>query len=391
MVQVTTTESLRQRIGSAIGGLLFAPILLLVGAVVLFGNEGRAVQRAKALEEGRAAVVSVKALDAANEGKLVHVVGRATTTETLEDPQFPIAVQALELERTVEMFQWREKSSTKTETKVGGGQKKVTTYTYEQDWSTQLIDSSRFQESSGHQNPTRFPFDSESLRARKVTLDEFALSDGLISKIGGATPVPVPGGFPPRVGSVPATVQGNAVHLGSDPDRPTVGDVRLRWSAILPGEISVVGGQAGDLLSPYSASNGGVLALVQRGTVGADAMFDTAVASNRVLTWALRFLGFVVCFVAVRTVFYPIPVFADVVPFFGRLAGVGVFAVSFLLAAIVSLTTIAVAWIFFRPLLGGLLMAGIGGLTFLLIRQLRSARQPEAVELPPVPVPQSGA
>ncbi|MEM9406681.1 MAG: TMEM43 family protein, partial [Acidobacteriota bacterium] len=173
--------------------------------------------------------------------------------------------------------------------------------------------------------------------------------------------------------------------------RPTVGDVRLRWSAILPGEISVVGGQAGDLLSPYSTSNGGVLALVQRGTVGADAMFDTAVASNRVLTWALRFLGFVVCFVAVRTVFYPIRVFADVVPFFGRLAGVGVFAVSFLLAAIVSLTTIAVAWIFFRPLLGGLLMAGIGGLTFLLIRQLRSARQPEAVELPPVPVPQSGS
>ena len=389
MVQITQSESLGQRIGSAIGGLLVAPIVLLVSAVVLFGNEGRAVKRAKALKEGRGTVVSVSGPEAANDGKLVHAVGRADTAETLRDPQFPVAAQALELRRTVEMYQWREKSSTKTETKVGGSKKKVTTYSYETDWSTQLIDSSRFQEPSGHQNPSRFPLESQSLRAQRVTLDAFALSDALVGKIGGAVSVAVPAEFPRRVGQVTATVVGDKVHFGSDPNRPAIGDLRLAWTAVMPGDVSVVAGQTGDVLSPFSTSSGSVLALVERGTVSSDAMFDTAVANNRMLTWGMRFLGFILCFAAIRTVFYPIRVFADVVPIFGRIAGVGIFAVSFLLAAITSLSIITVAWIFFRPLLGILLLAGIGGLTFLLIRQLRSGRKAEAVAPPPLPVPQA--
>lgn len=388
MVQITHSESLGRRIGSALGGLLIAPVLLLGAGVMLFGNEGRAVKRAKALDEGRGSVVSVSAPAAENEGKLVHAVGRADTVETLSDTQFPVAARALELRRTVEMYQWREKSSTKTETKLGGGKKKVTTYSYEPEWSTQLIDSSRFRETSGHENPSRFPLESHSLRAQRVTLDAFELSDALVGKIGGAQPVAVPADFPRRVGQVQASVVEDAVHFGNDPSRPAIGDLRVRWTAVMPGDVSVVAGQTGSVLGPFSTSSGSVLAMVERGTVGADAMFDTAVANNRMLTWALRFLGFVLCFAAIRTVFYPIRVFADVVPLFGRLAGVGIFAVSFLLAAIVSLTIVTVAWIFFRPLLGILLLAGICGLTFMLVRQLRAGRKAEAAVPPPLPVPQ---
>ena len=68
--------------GGSIKNVVFGLVLFVVAFPVLFKNEGRAVIAAKRLEEGRGAVVSLptaNAVDPANEGKLVHVTGRAAT------------------------------------------------------------------------------------------------------------------------------------------------------------------------------------------------------------------------------------------------------------------------------------------------------------------------
>jgi len=60
-------------------------------------------------------------------------------------------------------------------------------------------------------------------------------------------------------------------------------------------------------------------------------------------------------------IFKPLSVVADVVPFIGSIVGMGTGIVAFALSAPLSLVTIAVAWIFYRPILGvALLVVGIG-------------------------------
>jgi hypothetical protein len=128
---------------------------MVASFVVLFWNEGRSVRTARALAEGKAAVVSIDAgrVDAARDGKLVHVSGLATTDQTLKDPQFRVSAPAIRLQRIVKMYQWRERSETRTQRTLGGGQEQVTTFTYAKDWSDTPIDSTRFKKPAGHENP----------------------------------------------------------------------------------------------------------------------------------------------------------------------------------------------------------------------------------------------
>ena len=102
-------------------------------------------------------------------------------------------------------------------------------------------------------------------------------------------------------------------------------------------------------------------------------MFAAAERENTVITWLLRVGGFLLMCFGVSRIFRPLVVVADVVPFFGNLIGMGVGLVSFVVAAPLSLLTIAVAWVFYRPLLGiGLLLAAVA--IFVGIKKLSSGR-----------------
>ena len=88
-----TSESWFGRIGGALKGIVFGVLLIAIAFFVLFKNEGRAVNRYKTLKEGAGIVVSVgsEAVDSANEGKLIHLTGLATTDEILKDPAYSYA------------------------------------------------------------------------------------------------------------------------------------------------------------------------------------------------------------------------------------------------------------------------------------------------------------
>jgi len=136
-----TRQSWFSRIGGAVMGVLVGLVLFVLAFPLLFWNEGRAVTTYKTLQEGGNIVVSVAAdkVDPSNAGRLIHLTGLADTQATLTDPVFGVSAKALKLRRTVEMYQWKENSSSETTKKLGGGTETVTEYWYSREWSGELV------------------------------------------------------------------------------------------------------------------------------------------------------------------------------------------------------------------------------------------------------------
>ena len=77
--------------------------------------------------------------------------------------------------------------------------------------------------------------------------------------------------------------------------------------------------------------------------------------------------------------FAPLSVIADVLPFLGTLVGWGTGAVSFVLALIISLIIIAVAWLYYRPILAGSLLAAAAVLLVWMVVKSRAAGKQKAL------------
>jgi hypothetical protein len=430
----SSSTSWFSRLAESIKGVLVGLVLFVLAIPLLWWNEGRAVQTFKSLTEGAGAVVSVQAdkVDAANEGKLVHMSGKATTTATVTDPLFGVSANALRLERKAEMYQWKESTKTEKKKKLGGGEETITTYTYSKEWDDSLIKSSEFKEPKGHTNPAAMPVSSEGWRASPVTLGAFTLNTSQVDEVGGeeklavnesmlkksdaaegakeeakpaeeakpeeetkpAEPAPkskklskkekqklgkkamakqekqakkgskpapsfataaVNNPAPPSANTPPKVVDGG-LYLGRSPQTPEVGDVRVSFTKVPPADISIIAQQVGQTFQPYKTEAGDALQLMQAGTQNAAAMFKTAQENNATLTWILRLVFFVMMAIGVYSIFKPLAVVADVVPFFGSMIAMGLGVVAIAIAAPVTLLTIAFAWIYYRPVMGVLLL-----------------------------------
>ena len=122
------------------------------------------------------------------------------------------------------------------------------------------------------------------------------------------------------------------------------------------------------------------------GTKSAVAMFQQREQTNRLIKWGIRLGGFVVMVIGFSLIFRPLSVLGDVVPFIGNIIGAGTFVISLVLAAVISIVVIAIAWLFYRPLIGiGLIVAGAGGI--LLLKRLGKKKAPAAVAASPPAAP----
>ncbi|VDI59217.1 Hypothetical predicted protein [Mytilus galloprovincialis] len=148
--------------------------------ILRFVGKGRAVQTAKSLDEGLSIVVSLENIDVPfeqNNGKLVHLAGPLKTEKSLLDPTYNIRVNAVKLRRTVEMYQWVEHES-KREYNEGGQTRVEKTYSYTQEWRSDLVRSQSFDNMVGHNNPTSMPVTSQMQTADVVHVGGFELSGG---------------------------------------------------------------------------------------------------------------------------------------------------------------------------------------------------------------------
>ena len=386
-VTETVRESWISRLGNSIKGMLVGLAFFIIGSPVLFSNEGRSVATAKALNEGEGACVplpSVAAVDPAFEGKLVHATGLADTDETLDDPEFGVSAVAIMLRRKVEMYQWHEESHASEKKNLGGSVTRTTTYTYSKGWNEDLVDSSDFKE-AGHDNPPVMGYESLEKLTARARLGAYRLNATTQTpRIGGNAPFRLPADYAcpvekaQRLGDVlyipavaPDTKDGSGREVAS---APQIGDLRVSFEVIMPHEISIVAKQMGDTFVPYTAKSGKSVNLLQNGVVDAQAMFASARRGNAMTTWFLRLVGFLLMYFGLSMVLRPLSVIGDVVPFIGTIIGIGAGIVAGTVALACALVTIAVAWLFFRPVIGVLLLAAAAFLLWRLWSKRRGAK-----------------
>ncbi len=357
-----THQSWGSRLIDSVKGVLIGIVLFLASFPLLWWNEGRAAQTASSLKEGLAAVVSIPPdpVNAANEGKLVHVTALASTQESLLDSGFGVSAQALRLMRAVQLFQWVEERKTETRKNLGGSEEKVTTYSYNKQWKDSVVASDEFKQPEGHSNPRTMPYPAIDVVARNASLGSFHLPEEVIRKVSvldayqldARAVARLPGNLAGK-----ARVTDGAFYIGTDPTSPQIGDVRVSYRVLPVQALSVVARQTANSFQPYHAKAGDDVLLIERGSKDAPTMFQTAQDANTTLTWILRLAGFLLMAVGLTLILRPLVVVADFIPMIGSFASFSASVFSVLVALPLSLLVIAVAWIAVRPLLGIVVLA----------------------------------
>ncbi|ESX27813.1 TMEM43 family protein [Mesorhizobium sp. LSJC264A00] len=385
-----TSVSWFGRIKRAVGGVIFGLILIVLMVIGLFWNEGRAVQTARSLAEGSGAVVSVGAdsVDTANDGKLVHVSGLVTADSGLADPDFGIATQGLRLSRSVEMYQWKEESKSETTKKLGGGEETVTTYSYSKVWDDSQIDSSDFKKPDGHQNPP-MEIHGRTFQIPEGKLVAFDLDTPVLDRIEGDKDYSLSADQSAAIkaaytGTKPLSIVDGKIFLGNDNTTPALGDYRIGYELAPLGVISIIARQADSRFEPYQTQAGDALLMVDTGNVPAEKMFADAVSANTLITWLLRGAGLLLLTTGFALFLSPIGVILDVIPFLGSMARMGTGIIAFVLAILVGTVTIAIAWLWYRPLLALAILAA-GVIAAVIVYRIGRSRRPAVPVVAPNP------
>jgi hypothetical protein len=397
--QEVKRENYGQRIVSSIIGVIVGLIMFAAATYVLYWNEGRTVRRGDAIQEARQAAVEmpgVAAADPSFDGKLVHATGFADTKDVLRDAAFGVEATAISLRRDVEYYQWVERSKSETKDKLGGGTETVTTYSYEAKWTDAPQNSANFKDPNSHSRNRNFilaQIDDAREYAPNVTFGAYKLPAFIRDSIGGAVPAEfelpqdVKEAYSARVktalegegkpaggGAEVVHTGGGTVYFGLNPSSPSVGDVRVSFKVVRPADISILAVARGETFEKFTASNKNDFYEVAMGTVSAEEMFKGAEAANAIIAWVLRAVGALFVIIGIRLFIGPIAILASVIPFLGNIVGAGSTLVAFLFGIAWSLILIAFAWLRFRPLLGGGLLAAAALLFAMLYFRGRSRR-----------------
>ena len=379
--QTRSTTSYGRRVSGSFKGIASGFLMFIIGTILLFWNEGNFVKTKKSLQEAEGVLVrvnDVSAVDPSLNSKLIHASAFADTKDVLNDGLFGLNETAISISRKAEFYQYEEHSSTQTRDRIGGGQETITTYTYELRWTSSQVNSEKFNDPNYRSsNFVIANVESKTEHAKNVSFGGYKLPASIISSISGSIPAQVnfsetqywqwekiiadtrmalrlrPDTEPTRY----VHVNGNMVYFGRSPAAPNIGDVRVTLTKTMPTDISIIAQVNGSTFESYTASNGKTVLEVSMGTVSADKMFAHAHSSNSTLTWILRIIGIILVIGGLKSMFSILPTLFKIIPFLGNIVGAGVGLVCTVFGGAWSLLIIAIAWLFYRPLIGILLLA----------------------------------
>lgn len=170
------------------------------------------------------------------EGRKVRLNGKLEITRPARDAQLGVVAPAAVLFRHVEMFQWQE-------TCAANGCR------YDKGWSGAIIDSHKFREPAGHENPAP-PFADAKFVAGKAKLGGLDVDPDLLTQLS-------PSEFAVRAADLPPNlaasfrVQDGALYAGGDPAHPAVGELRVTYRAAGTGDVELTGWQRGTKLAAH--------------------------------------------------------------------------------------------------------------------------------------------
>lgn len=373
----TTSKSWLSRIAGSIGGIIFGILLIIASIVLLTWNEGRAIQTARSLAEGGKMVIDVASdpIDQANSGKLIHVSGTASATAATADPEFGVSVVSLRLRRIAEMYQWEENKDEQTHKSLGGSEETTTIYTYKKVWSDRAINSQNFRQAGNHSNPP-MKYDGLSVTAADATLGAFKLDAPVLDLLPTDTALRVDPGIAdkikPRIAN--AQVVDGKIYVAADPDTPQIGDYRISYSFAPNGPVSVIGRQARSGIASYQTKAGDRLLMAVSGSQDASEMFKDAERFNQILTWAIRAGGMLAMWLGAYLLIRPVVIIGDVVPVFGSILSAGAGLITLAFAIVAGAVVIAIAWLWYRPLVSAGVLA-VGVVVGFLLHRLAASRR----------------
>ena len=145
---------------------------------------------------------------------------------------------------------------------------------------------------------------------------------------------------------------GNVLYFGRVPGAPEVGDVRVTFEKVVPAKVTVMAVVDGDTFKPFKAKNGKRFQTLVMGAKSGDEIIDAEKEANNMILWFLRILGCMMVIGGLKGIFGFIETILKVVPFIAGIFGWGVGLVCTVIGVAWSLIVIAIAWLFYRPLLG---------------------------------------
>jgi len=263
--------------------------------------------------------------------------------------------QSIKLKRIVEVYQWSEGTEKETVEKIGGSTETTTTYSYQQVWSDNLIDSSNFQDRANYNNPQSKPLENQEQIASPVSVGAYILSDSLVASLSDYERLNLASDL---LTTLPYSQQkqwhifNNYIYQSEDPSNPTIGDTRVWYQILKAGSVSVIAQQKGEILQPYQTENGKSIEMIRSGQISAEEMFEGAIKTNRLTTWMIRLLGFFMIYIGLNTLLVPLSTLLSVIPLFANVFRFASKLLSAVIALILSLITIGISWLLYRPLIG---------------------------------------
>ncbi len=376
----TTKTSYGSNIGNSFKGIIFGFILLVGSVVTLWWNESRSVNQADALNEMNAKIVTLpdSIYHPEHENKAVLVQGEVKPIAQVEDTLFGVKSDGLVLRRAVEMYQWRENTSSKSEEKLGGGTETVTTYDYVKEWSSRIYNSSSFKHPQGHYNPA-MDYKSQTFTT-DANIGGYYLSKNMIGKIGASQTYNGLSSMPKKIGmadnhmsflymgqklqhskavDLNGSLKTAAVNESSSPQNPKVGDVKISYTYAPAGQYSIAAKSQNRALVNYTTSNNSSFAFIRSGIVSAKQIFQDELDANSTLTWILRLVGLAMMFISFSLIMGPLSTLAKVIPMLGSLVGGATGIIAGVLTFVLGSIVISLAWFASRPMLS-LAIIGVG-------------------------------
>jgi hypothetical protein len=363
-----TTRSWLSRLMNSVVGVLIGLLLVVIAIWLLWMNEGR-TDLSKVAE--RSVPISAETVDPAANGKFVAATGKLTSSELLGDPGYLKPGNYIRLVRRVEMYAWEEDTRSETKTNVGGSETTTTEYTYEKRWTSSPDDSSRFKVPEGHQNP-EMALKGTSFRVRSAQVGAYEIDPSTIT-LPGTEDLPL---SEANIEAGQGRLEGEYLYIGRGSlQSPQVGDLRVRYEIVPAGiNVTVLGQVDGNRLVSYTSREGETL---YRAFQGDRAAAIEALATEHVMmSWLLRFLGFIMMWIGFMLVAEPLSVFLDFLPILGRMSRMATSIATFGLALGLSLLIIILSIIFHNILILLFILGVIAVIGFLLYRRGQAQKAP---------------
>ena len=409
-VSVTSHNSYGSRVGSSFKAILWGIILVWFSIWLLAWNENNYVKQKAALKEW-ASIVQEATIDQINselEWKEIHVSWETSSNaEALKDSIFWITTDNLKLKRTVEMYQWYEDEHEECHDNYWWSEDCSTTYTYDTKWSDEHISSNNFYQTSNHENPSFWEYESEEQVKEPITLWAYTLTNVFVNQLTdyktinlSEQNITIPEKYKwtsnqndTSTGTVEdnnnylygdsnendtATsnekfhINGDQIYIWLDPTKPAVWDLKITFSSVKPYTVSIVWKQMGNELTSYKVSNWRNINLLSQGNVSADDMFTQAQKENKMITWIIRFIWLLLMYCGFAAMFKFVETLAKVLPFLANIIWVWTGIIALWLTLIVWFVTIWIAWLAVRPIIWICCLVVAAGGIFLLIKNKKS-------------------